>query len=134
MYVFPLSASRFMARADVRDRHQWMFVTDTVDAMYPPDGWRPQAIMDRLGEILVDPHHLHEPAHPTPLALPSSLGVVPRRPLLTIRRIDTIAALEPFFSTVSLSAYESVYNSGGTVDWEAVERGLEGDLFDGPSE
>jgi hypothetical protein len=27
--------------------------------------------------------------------------------------------------------YESVYASGGNVDWEAVERGLMEDMFDG---
>jgi hypothetical protein len=29
-----------------------MFITDTVDAAYPPESWSPQATMDRLGEIL----------------------------------------------------------------------------------
>jgi hypothetical protein len=32
--------------------HQWMFVTDTTDAVYPPESWSPYAIMDRLSEIL----------------------------------------------------------------------------------
>ena len=114
-----------------------MFVTDTVDAIYPPDVWLPQAIMDRLGEILSDSHgamsvdvfqspNLTSPA--TALSVPVSS---PRRPLLSARRIDTIADLQPFFSGVSLSAYESVYNSGGKVDWDAVERGLEREIFDG---
>lgn len=108
-----------------------MFVTDTVDAIYPPDAWIPQAIMDRLGEILTDPHRIPPPA--PPISTHHSL-TVPRKPLLTIRRIDTISAIEPFFSSVSLAAYESVYSSSGVVDWVAVEKGLEEDLFDGALE
>jgi hypothetical protein len=32
-------------------RHQWVFVTDTVDAVYRPDNWAPEAMMDRLAEV-----------------------------------------------------------------------------------
>ena len=32
-------------------RHQWIFITDTVDAVYRPDNWFPEAMMDRLAEI-----------------------------------------------------------------------------------
>lgn len=112
-------------------------MTDTVDSIYPPESWLPQAIMDRLGDILLDPHRsdfdsstLGTAAPPNTLISTTSTPA-PRRPLLTMRRIEVIAALEPFFSTVSLAAYESVYRSGGKVDWAAVERGLEADLLEG---
>lgn len=32
-------------------RHQWIFITDTVDAVYRPDDWHPEAMMDQLSEI-----------------------------------------------------------------------------------
>lgn len=55
-----------------------------------------------------------------------------RRPLLnSIHQIDSIRDLLPFFSQVSMTTYESVYTSGGAVDWEAVEEGLFMDMFDG---
>lgn len=55
-----------------------------------------------------------------------------RRPLLgSIRQIDSIRELMPFFSSVSMSTYESVYASYANVDWDAVERGLLEDMFDG---
>lgn len=55
-----------------------------------------------------------------------------RRPMLnSLRQIDSIRDLIPFFSHVSISSYESVYASGGNVDWESVERGLVDDMFDG---
>lgn len=31
-----------------------MFVTDTVDAVYRPEAWIPEAVMDQLAEIIVD--------------------------------------------------------------------------------
>jgi hypothetical protein len=34
-----------------RPSHQWVFVTDTVDAVYRPDNWSPEAMMDRLAEV-----------------------------------------------------------------------------------
>lgn len=57
-----------------------------------------------------------------------------RRPMLSsLRQIDSVRDLIPFFSHVSIASYESVYASGGNVDWEAVESGLVEDLFDGRS-
>jgi len=55
-----------------------------------------------------------------------------RRPLLnSIRQIESMRDLVPFFSHVSISSYESVYASGGNIDWEAVEKGIMDDMFDG---
>ena len=38
-------------------RHQWMFVTDTTDAAFPPEDYTPEAIMDRLSDILSEHDH-----------------------------------------------------------------------------
>lgn len=55
-----------------------------------------------------------------------------RRPLLnSLRHIESIRDLVPFFANVSITSYESVYASGGNVDWVAVERGIMDDMFDG---
>lgn len=74
-------------------------------------------------------------------------ATVLRRPLLSsIRSIDSIKDLVPFFSHVSLFSYESVYSSAvtavgsstvgpgavdGAVDWQAVEQGLLEEMFEG---
>jgi hypothetical protein len=34
------------------DRHQWIFITDTVDAVYRPDNWYPEAMMEQLAEMV----------------------------------------------------------------------------------
>lgn len=107
--------------------------------------------MDRLGEIIQNPHKssISTPAiyqspnlsaispGPNGTGRPGQGQGAPlpgaaRRPLLAARRIDKIADLEPFFGGVSLAAYEAVYNSrNGMVDWDAVERGLCRELFEG---
>lgn len=51
--------------------------------------------------------------------------------LNSIRQIESIRDLAPFFSSVSITSYESVYASGGNIDWDAIEKGLMDDMFDG---
>lgn len=36
------------------DSHQWMFVTDTVDAIYRPEYWSPESLLDQLAELVRD--------------------------------------------------------------------------------
>ncbi|KAK4051842.1 hypothetical protein OIV83_002547 [Microbotryomycetes sp. JL201] len=121
--------------------HEWMFVTDTVDAIYPPDNWLPQAIMDRLGELVQNraARTIESPvlAEKGEVEVADGIESAPsysatgRRPFLVARKIDTIGELEPFFSRVSLASYESIYGNGGKVDVAAVETLLERDIFDG---
>lgn len=186
-----------------------MFIVDTVDAAYPPENWTPQAVMDRLGEIINKRGDLVNTGPRASISLlntkngpharktqqdmdvddgdtlssvpmsamaqrnsfsgestavngdPSSsseytaeeqryqealsqAGIPYNLPLTSLRKpsikpllssirqskITSLAALEPFFSRASLANYEAVY-SLGNVDWEAVERSLEADLFEG---
>ncbi|KAG6911306.1 hypothetical protein DXG01_002145 [Tephrocybe rancida] len=114
--------------------HQWIFVTDTVDAIYRPDNWFPEAMMDQLAEIA---GALPVGDGANGVSTPNLQTTFPdqrplRRPMLnSIRQIESIRDLIPFFSNVSITSYESVYASGGNVDWEAVERGIMDDMFDG---
>lgn len=187
-----------------------MFITDTVDAAYPPESWTPQATMDRLGEIINQRNDLMSQSHTGPRASISVLntknsplarslnaskdvkaelgdeGVITSLPMLAMTqrasfsgeaaldklidvtqqetlseallkaglpdlsitslatkqlikpllsnlrqsKITSIIALEPFFSRASLANYEAVYSLGG-IDWSAVERSLDEDLFEG---
>lgn len=55
-----------------------------------------------------------------------------RRPFLgSLRQIESMRDLVTFFSNISISSYESVYASGGNIDWEAVEKSIMDDMFDG---
>ncbi|KAG5340493.1 hypothetical protein C0989_001400 [Termitomyces sp. Mn162] len=114
--------------------HQWIFVTDTVDAIYRPDNWFPEAMMDQLAEVAgALPVGDGANGATTPNLLTTFGDQRPlRRPMLTsLRQIESIRDLIPFFSNVSITSYESVYASGGNVDWEAVEQGILSDMFDG---
>ncbi|KAJ3739812.1 Dopey, N-terminal-domain-containing protein [Lentinula detonsa] len=116
--------------------HQWMFVTDTVDAIYRPNDWSPEAMMDQLAEIAASLPRTSTSANggssPAPNALTFASQRPMRRPMLTsIRQIDSIRDLVPFFSSVSITTYESVYASNGSIDWDAIEKGIMDDMFDG---
>ncbi|KAF8633541.1 hypothetical protein AX15_001344 [Amanita polypyramis BW_CC] len=112
--------------------HQWIFITDTVDAVYRPDNWYPEAMMEQLAELVgslpvvdvstVDQGNSHHYTDQQTL----------RRPLLnSIRQIESMRDLVHFFSNISISSYESMYASSGNIDWEAVESGIMEDMFDG---
>jgi hypothetical protein len=138
-----------------------MFVTDTVDAVYRPEDWSPESLLDQLAELVRD---LPEPkvclipqpgrfllplaqnteavvgqttslyTRSSTLGPPGTAGLSNqnlRRPMLvSVYRISHIRDLLQFFSTVSITSYESVYGSG-SVDWEAVEAGLLSEMFEG---
>ncbi|KAG1754714.1 Dopey, N-terminal-domain-containing protein [Suillus paluster] len=121
--------------------HQWIFITDTVDAVFRPDNWCPESMFDQLAEVvgslpIPEPREQHSIGLPLPtstsLAFPAHSDRALRKPMLrSIRQIDSIRDLIPFFSHVSITSYESVYASGGNIDWEAVEQGILDDMFDG---
>lgn len=130
-----------------------MFVTDTVDAVYPPDGWTPQAIMDCIS-VMISDHRASSAAassdDPTDdarknviaidaIVIPSrgsssSSRVTRRRPLLTNVRqktqLDSLASLDPFFGRISLYSFESAY-AQGKVDWDDIAASIENDIFEG---
>ncbi|OJT08448.1 Protein dopey [Trametes pubescens] len=114
--------------------HQWIFITDTVDAVYRPDDWFPEALLDRLAEVVgaLPAGENTVPRSAAQALTPSVPSKHMRRPILhSLRQIDSVRDLVPFFSSASITSYESVYHSGGLVDWQAVERGLLEDLFEG---
>lgn len=141
--------SGHVADANLLYSHQWMFITDTVDAIYPPDQWSPAALLDRLSLVLgmggdhpsPSPRDSPDAARGLSLGLPSTANGKKakaaggkgrgRKPLLSgVRRIDDAGPLERWFTKVSWANYEALYRGGG-IDWAAVEEGLEADLFDG---
>jgi hypothetical protein len=137
-------------------RHQWIFITDTIDAVYRPDEIAPEAMIDQLSEIagglpppqvstllplatyyILTIHAQQESMQdrstvafdllPTPVSNPRML----RRPMLNhLHQIDSIRDLVPFFSSVSVASYESIYSSGGNIDLDEIERGLLSDMFE----
>ncbi|KAG6008310.1 hypothetical protein E4U21_004636 [Claviceps maximensis] len=119
--------------------HEWLFITDTIEAVYRSSNYRPVALVDEIseelgssaGDVLLQPDTE---------ALVAASGPY-RRPLLgskggisdevSLEKKDEVVArvLRPFFGQLSIFAFESTY-AMGTLDRDACIEALLGDLFD----
>lgn len=130
--------------------HEWLFVTDTIDAVYRPGGaYQPVALVDEvceeLGAVGIGPGQRDEgmgglvPAGQSSTAI--TAAAPQRRPLLGtpggisdevgMERKDELVAkvLRPFFGQLSIYAFESTY-AMAPVDWAGCVAGLVKDVFD----
>ena len=120
--------------------HEWLYITDTIDAVYRPDHWTPTALIDELADELgATQTHVTQQHAATTGAIVDTKGLPLRKPLL---RPDSIAGvaqmskeelsvrvLQPFFSQLSIYAFESTY-SMGSPDRDGCVDDLLADLFD----
>ncbi|KAM5351717.1 hypothetical protein ACJ41O_004440 [Fusarium nematophilum] len=118
--------------------HEWLFVTDTIDAVYRSSTYQPVALVDELSEELgasVSNAGFQLSSVVNPVVSGSS-----RRPLLgpggisddvSLERKDELVAkvLRPFFGQLSIFAFESTY-AMGRLDREACVSSLLKDIFD----
>jgi len=111
--------------------HQWMFITDTVDAIYPPNDWRSEALLDQASDVVNNLPHRNDKINALATTT-SSKDYRKRCPLLLgIDCVSSIVDLGSFFSHVSLASYESLYSTRGDIDWEAIEKSIWDDIFPG---
>lgn len=113
---------------------EWIYISDTIDAVYRPSSWEPVALVDELAEALDSRAGMHQTT-PTP----TISGLTPtgtRKPLLgpdVVRGVPTAeiinCVLRPFFRQLSITAFESIY-SLGVPDWKACHDDLLFDIFD----
>ncbi|RCI15549.1 hypothetical protein L249_3612 [Ophiocordyceps polyrhachis-furcata BCC 54312] len=113
--------------------HEWLFVTDTIDAVYRPATYQPVALVDELADELGGGG---ETEAASTSADPLAGERRRRRPLLGETNVvaegkeDLVTrVLRPFFGQLSIFAFESTY-AMGVVDREACVRGLLRDVFD----
>lgn len=111
--------------------HEWLYVTDTVDAVYAPDGWNSGALADLVGQALGD-----DGREGTLVATTGRLGLllqelaVDKDDIKALPREEFVrAVLRPFLSQLSISAYEGVY-SLDKADVEEIRKELLRDLLD----
>ncbi|EFX05330.1 cellular morphogenesis regulator [Grosmannia clavigera kw1407] len=118
---------------------EWLFVSDTIDAIYRPPACLPVALADELAEALGS-GAAPGPAIEDVTALATT--TYRRRPLLaavgaglsddvSLERKDELVSkvLRPFFSQLSIYAFEATY-AMGPVDLQACVDGVLKDLFD----
>ncbi|KAJ8119411.1 hypothetical protein ONZ43_g3630 [Nemania bipapillata] len=119
--------------------HEWLFITDTIDAIYRSATYQPIALVDELSEELGNTA-ASSTLPPESAAMMASSGSGQRRPLLgpggindelTVDRRDELIVkiLRPFFGQLSIYAYESTY-AMGALDVEGCVLSLLKDLFD----
>lgn len=124
--------------------HEWLFITDTIEAVYKPADWTPSALVDEVAEALSTTESATL-SMPQAVAQPGIDGL--RKPfldtLLTGMAQEYSAAdlrvmakpdlaskvLRPFLGQLSIFVFEATYGMGQP-DWEACMDGLLGDLFD----
>ena len=112
--------------------HQWLFITDTTDAVYRPQDCNSAALVDELAEGL-DSSSGESHTYTNSLINVTSTGK--RRPLLSsivtkgIKKEEIMEhVLRPFFRQLSIFAFESTYSMEAP-DWKACYDDLIADLF-----
>lgn len=121
--------------------HEWLYITNTVDAVYRPDDWTPSALVEEVADTL-DTESVDENktlALPTAASGQASNGLI--SPLLHSTNLDGAdlkamahddfikTTLQPFFAQLSMYAYENTYGMG-VPDIEACRRDLLEDSLD----
>ncbi|ODA77359.1 hypothetical protein RJ55_06987 [Drechmeria coniospora] len=115
--------------------HEWLFVTDTIDAVYRSSMYQPVALVDELSEELGSGGAVQSDA-----AAQTATTSTHRRPLLGqggicddvyLERKDELVAkvLRPFFAQLSIFAFESTY-AMGVLDLDGCIQSLLKDIFD----
>ncbi|KAJ5856382.1 Dopey N-terminal [Penicillium soppii] len=112
---------------------EWLFVTDTIDAVYPPDRWEPIALADEVSQSFSPrstisptlPVETNEPQHRSGLKRPWLISDWIRE---TAKDEITERVLRPFFDRLSIYVFESTYGMG-SVDLTVCRDDLLADLF-----
>ncbi|ERF71802.1 hypothetical protein EPUS_01717 [Endocarpon pusillum Z07020] len=121
---------------------EWLFVTDTVDAVYRPEDWHPTALIDEVAQAMMENAESNISTKPP---LSATVMLAPpdendhnslRKPWLSGDQTRNIteaeipeALLRPFFGQLSIHVYERTY-SLSEPDMEACREDLLRDLFD----
>ena len=111
---------------------EWLYITDTIDAVYRPSDWKPVALVDVLAETLDNKASI---VHgPTAQVSDSQKGV--RKPLLRWSATKRVPrenmmdqVLRPFLRQLSINAFESTYQME-SADRKTCCEELLRDLFD----
>lgn len=115
-----------LLRPDEFQVHEWLFVTDTVDAIYPPADFMPVSLSDMVARTVSEVDE-----YPLPTTVARRL----RKPWLCsemsrevpVEDIDAML-LHSFFRQLSIHAFEDIY-SLASADKEACVDDLMADLF-----
>ncbi|KAL8771860.1 MAG: hypothetical protein Q9209_002798 [Squamulea sp. 1 TL-2023] len=112
---------------------QWLFITDTIDAVYRPQDLEPRALVDELAESLDTNAGISQTAT---IPTQGHMQLGNRKPLLTAEVLQGIRneelldrAIRPFLRQLSINAFEGTY-SMAAFDWQASYEDLLLDIFE----
>lgn len=110
---------------------EWLFVTDTIDVIYPPDRWESVALADEVARALGtgkngSTTHLHETGEHDDETNGLWLSTDLSREIAKDEIVDRL--LRPFFARLSIHAFESTYSMSNP-DWAVCTDDLLADLF-----
>nr|POE48643.1 protein dopey [Quercus suber] len=122
--------------------YQWLYITDTVDAVWRPSEHSSFGLTELVAEALTTPAGSEDNVSPVMFSLPSTSKTGKRRPILidglsidkgdlrALAREDFVrAVIRPFLSQLSMFAYEGVY-SMAIPDVDACRRDLLEDVLE----
>lgn len=123
--------------------HEWLFITDTIEAVYRPADRDPVGLIDNIADELgsSEPQSGYPPTPGTDLTRTMSFSMRnsgTRAPLLGVMAKEMAEAskaeivqtvLRPWFTGLSMQAFEATYGML-EVDWVACEEAVLRDLFD----
>lgn len=122
-----------VAAPDDFQMRQWLFVTDTIDAVYRPQDLEPRALVDDLIDDLDASAGTLQSAT---INAPNASQTGSRKPLLTNQVLQGIpkeklldCAVRPFLRQLSINTFEGTY-SMTAFDWQAAYEDLLFDVFD----
>lgn len=117
--------------------HEWIFITDTIDAVYKPPQWEPTALIDEMAEELGSGEAI---ASPNPGAMAdSTMSQSGGKRGPSLRTSSSVASLgkeefvrkvlQPFFRQLSIHSFEGTY-SMKEPDVAVCRKAVLDDLFD----
>ena len=98
---------------------EWLFITDTIDAVYRPASFTLTALVDRLAEELGSTSQVRPSARP-------SLASISVKDM---SKEDLVNSLLPYLRQLSINSFERTYRMEAP-DWKGCWTDLLGDLFD----
>ncbi|KAL9096355.1 MAG: hypothetical protein Q9165_001352 [Trypethelium subeluteriae] len=116
---------------------EWLYVTDTIDAVYRPSNWQPTALIDEISDELGSLGQM-SPGAGLSSTQTSNMGGKRRMLLevdndLDVKRMDksemVVKVLRPWFGHLSIAAFEGVYGMGSP-DLEHCEKMVLRDICD----
>lgn len=117
-----------LLRPDEFQLHEWLFVTDTIDAIYPSTSIRPVAFADEIAPALNAAGTQFEPLTPALSERTTRKPWLHGAQFRSSNPKDVDARLSGFFGQLSIRAFEDLY-SLRPIDEEAISEDLLADVF-----